>query len=416
MVGAMASPAPPRPIQTPLSNHGSRAMLLWRYCDFGFGLLEDATHNLDLEGLNWTPFSGHLSVDHFSGFQMATAHSVRLPDEAIAAGLPIFPLSGLLPTFDDNLLEPLTVVHPMARGYSIQPSDAFVTATGTTMAPWPLNRDIDPSSFSYWTWRDTAKLGVGAPDGTGADPLRLQQVTKVADVGFYPVDAVPTIGLPLLLDFRTKPDVAATGQNGFRIAIALGSSANPFFRSFSTGFATCSGHVTDIDPDTEITAKGGYDPVACGTTQGQDDAFYFAQADFVVRVSRAHTIWFDTLGASAFAEPVVEPGLDDGPSGTQVVLAFRGATAISGSATGWHDATNYDAYGDSFTAAQLPSFGKPATLAFVPAFLGDKTWKSSPAALQGARYVQLRVSFLSNPVTGLSPVLSAVGLGYKRFP
>lgn len=419
LVGAMASPAPPRPIQTPLSNPGSRAMLIWRYCDFGFSLLDEATHNLDLEGLHWQPFSGQTLVDHFSQFQMAAAHAAFAPDEATALGLPMFPDSGLVPTFDDNLLDqiedPLTVLHPMARGFSIDPSATFVTATGTTMAPWPLNGGSGQASYSYWTWRDTATLAVGAPNGSGVDPLRQQQVTKIANVAFYPVNKVPTIGLPLLLDFRTKPDVGASGQNGFRIAIALGSSANPFFRSFSTGYSPCSGPAQDVDPDTETIARGGYDPFACATTKPQDNAVYFAQADFVVRVSRAHTIWLDTLAASTFAPALVEPGLDAAPQGAQVVLAYRGATAIQTTApNGWHDATNYDAYGDSYTALQLPVFGKQATLAFTPTFLGNKTWKSTPTAIQGARFVQVRVSFLGNPATGLAPELSSLGLAFRR--
>jgi hypothetical protein len=391
---------------------------LWRYCDFNLGLLDESTHNIDLEGLSWTPFLGQTLIDHFAQFQMASAHSKFLPDEATSFGLPIFPASGLVPTFDDNLLDPvedpLTIIHPYARGYLVQPSDAFLTSTGTVMTPWPLNRGIDESAFSYWTWRDTAKLAVGAPFGAGADPQRMQQVTKVADVGFYPVDQVPTIGLPLLMDFRTRPDPLASGHNGFRIAIALGSSANPFFRVFSTGYVTCANVVSDIDPDFIVTANGGYDPIACQTTRGNDDAFYYSQADFVVRVSRAHSVWFDTLGASTFASPVVEPGFDDGPGGTQVVLAFRGASAITSTTTGWRDASNYDAYGDAYTAPQLPVFGKAANLTFTPAFVAGETWKPSLSALQGAQFVQVRLSFLSNPISGLSPELSALGLAYRH--
>jgi hypothetical protein len=300
----------------------------------------------------------------------------------------------------------------------VQPSETFVTSTGTVMAPWPFNRGVPESEYVYWTWRDTSKLAVGGPNGAGVDPQRLQQVSKVAHTGFYGANRVPTIGLPLMLDFRTRPDASATGQNGFRIAIALGSSANPFFRAFTTGHATCSGQVVDIDPQTQTMAGGGYDPVACTTTPGQDDAFYYSQADFVVRVSRAHTVWFDTLGASLFAEPVVEPSTDSFPSGTQLVLAFRGASAIGpASSVGWRDASNYSAYGDSYDAAQLAVFAKPATLAFAPVFVGnasDKSWKPSLAAISGARYVQVRLTFLSNPITGLSPEISALGLAFRR--
>ena len=44
----------------------------------------------------------------------------------------------------DNLLsateDPLVIAHPKARGYTVQPLDVFVSASGSTMAPYPLNR------------------------------------------------------------------------------------------------------------------------------------------------------------------------------------------------------------------------------------------------------------------------------------
>ena len=60
----------PAGVQTPLVPQGSRTQSLWRYHDLGLGLLDEATHNLDVEGLSWSPASGALVADSYSQFQM----------------------------------------------------------------------------------------------------------------------------------------------------------------------------------------------------------------------------------------------------------------------------------------------------------------------------------------------------------
>ena len=65
---------------------------------------------------------------------------------------------------------------------------------------------------------------------------------------------MPTIGLPMLMEFRTYPSTQANGQNGFRIAIAINSSANPFFRNFSTG-GVLNGQTLIVDPDQQPWAR-----------------------------------------------------------------------------------------------------------------------------------------------------------------
>jgi hypothetical protein len=421
------------PIQTPLSNHGSKMMGVWRYHDLGFGLLNESTHNLDVEGLSWALFNQGLQIDNFSRFQMSLAHSKYLPDENISSGLlPNYPSSGLVAKFQDNLLDPgtvgipgtdpLTVVHPQGKGYTVggSPDATFIVPSGLTMTHWPWNQGVPVSNYVYWTWRDTAKIKLGAPGGTGADTARLQQVTKIANVGFYPQSKVPTIGLPLLMEYRTWKDDQASGQNGFRIVIAINSSAYPFFRAFSTGGVLQSGQIITIDPDTEVTATGGINPTSGSHTAPRDNAFYYGQGDFVVRVSRMHTIWFDAgAGSTVYVAPVVEPGPSTLPAGTQVVLNFRGASSIgpTGSVS-WQDASNMDAYGESYTAAQLPVFSKPGTLAFTPNFFPtpttDNSWRNTLSALNGARYFQARISFISNPETTLTPELSALGFAFHR--
>ena len=176
-----------------------------------------------------------------------------------------------------------------------------------------------------------------------------------------------------------------------------------------------SGQVITIDPDNEPVATSGVDPVN-GTKLPPgtevDNSFYNGQVDFVVRVSRAHTVWLDTGGAtSAFADPVIEPAPNLQPSGTSVAVAFRGASAVAniGAPDHWHDATKYNFYGNANTGTANPGM-------FTVTFLnGDPTWKDSPSLIAGAPFFQMRISMTSNPDSLLTPTLSAVGVSYS-FP
>jgi hypothetical protein len=415
-----------QPVQTPLSPYGSKLHAVWRYHDVGLGLLDEATHNLDVEGMSWSPFAGAPVADHFTRFQMSFAHSKFLPDEEVGTSLlPNWPSSGLVTKFADNnydVADPPAVVHAASKGYTVDPADVFTSPAGLPMTHWPLNRGVPLGQYSYWTWRDTAKIAVGGPNGHGADTQRLQQITKVANTNFYIAGRVPTIGLPLLTEFRTYPEFAANGTNGLRIAIALNSSASPYFRVFSTGGVTVGGQIINVDPDNTPVAMGAVNPSTGLFTAPRDNVFHYGEAEFVVRVSRAHTVWFDTASPSSFATPVVIAGTTAVPSGTQIQLAFRGASSITGSATppAWRDAENYDAYGDGYNTLQLFSLGKPGNLAFTPSFFNnppnttDNSWKSSIAALDGARYVQARISFLSNAETSATTSLSSLGIAYQH--
>ncbi len=426
IVGAMID-LPTTNLQTPLSNNGSRLMRVWRYHDVaGFSLRDDATHNVDVESLWWQPFGGNLQVDNFPEFQIRVSHSRFLPDENVNAGLlPMFPNSGLVQTFDNNLLDattdPMTVLAPRARGYQVNPTDLAVSTSGNSIAPFPINRGIPQSEFTYWTWRDTAKTAVAGPNGAGADTARFATlVGAAANKGFYPANSVPTIGLPLLTEFRTYPSATSSGQNGFRIAIALTSSARPFFRAFSTGGVhPTTGVTTTVHPDSNFQAEGGIDPNTGATTPWGDNTLYYGQADFLVRVSRMHTVWLDTLApATIFADGVLEPGPELQPTGTQVVLAYRGATTFSPATTAPHpyaDADNLDAYGNLLTQAQLNSIGATGVTPVTPTFLDSpNAWRSTASGVNGARFVQLRVSFLSNPQSGLSPTLSSLAIAFRH--
>lgn len=411
-------------VQTPLVPLGSKMMQTWRYHDLGLSLTDEATMNIDVEGLAWAPFGGSVLADVFPEFQMSLTHSGFLPDEHMNTStlLPSKAQSGVVSTYAQNVgsaaNDPLKVVHAKSHGYAVDPADTFVASTGTVMQPWPLNRQLPTGApKSYYTWRDTGVQTLGAPNGFGAETGRFVQVLGIGTAGVpYGPGQVPTVGLPLLMEFRCYPNAASAGLNGFKIALAVNSSAAPFFRAYSSGGVLQSGQTKSVDPDNEPIATGGVDALGFPTPP-LDNLVYLGQADFVVRVSRAHTVWFDSgFATPQLAAAVVEPNAALQPAGTQVIVAYRGATALSNPPSGTNlgsfaNSANLDFYGESKSLA----LGGQAAAQFQPTFLnGDSTWKSSVGALQGARYVQARISFVSNESTGARASLSSLGLSFVQ--
>ena len=84
-VPSIMIPFPPG-VQTPLSPLGSKLHTVWRYADFGWQVLDETKHNVDVIGLNWSPIGGQVLSDFFEEFEIRLSHSRRLPDEAINAG------------------------------------------------------------------------------------------------------------------------------------------------------------------------------------------------------------------------------------------------------------------------------------------------------------------------------------------
>lgn len=395
-------------VNTPLNPLGAKLQTLWRYFDAGLGLQDESTQNIDIEGLAWAPKNGNVVSDAFSQFEIRLAHSRFLPDESLnPALLPSFPFSGLVSTFAGNLLDPVQdpqrVVHPRARGYALDPNDRFTAPTGTVMMPFPLNRGLPASQFEYYTWRDTTITSRAAPSSPGAPTQIEANVLGTFPIGTYPTGFVPTIGLPLLMEFRCYPDAGALGLNGFDVSIASSSSPQPNFRAFSAGGVNSSGSTVVRDPDLQTTALGGFAAGTGAPTPGVENTFYLGQMNLVTRISRAHTIWFDLGGpATQYSQPVVAPSAAGQPAGTQVVLAFRGATAVTGPAR--TDAGALDAYGNAAPASSTVTF-----------LNNDAGWKNQASpALVGARLLQMRVSFVSNAETGARPELTALGLGWRR--
>ena len=404
--------------QTPLSSFGSKLHTLWRYCDVGFSLLDEEDFNVDVEGLSWAPVGGSVVSDFYPEFAIALSHSEWLPDEFLntGSGFPQWPASGLKQPYANNYNDPIhdpgTIVHPKELGYVVTAGDLYTASSGTTMLPYPLNQGVAPGDARYYTWRDTALTALGGPSGHGA-MLDQEELVLFGGVGVggqnktYPASGVPTIGLPLLMDIRCYASPAALGLNALDISLAANSSARPNFRAFSTGGYDTNNIAQVVDPDTEVTASGGYNPGSNPPGQPTlptDNTFYIGELALVTRVSRSHSIWFDTgFSQATFAPPVLEHRPGGSPGGTSVVLAFRGATAIAGQNPSiLADAGDLDPYGE----ALFPNFG-------VPAFTnGDGSWQDDIAQIDGSRYFQVRLTFISNAETGDTADLHSLGFAY----
>ena len=407
-------------VQTPLSPLGSKMQTIWRYCDVGFGLQDESFFNVDVEGLCWAPIGGSVVPDAYDRFEIRLAHCLKLPDETVnpLSLLPNYPLSGLVSIFDSNVLDPvndpLETVHNRALGYIVDPADRFLSTTVpvVTMMPYPLNRNVPTSQHTYYTWRDTSLQAKGVPNqpqgGPGAELAIVIQVLNLPILAGtpYPKGEVPTIALPLLMEFKCFPDSAALGLNAFDINIAINSSSLPNFRAFSTGGANTVGQPVTRDPDLMPTALGGFNPNSTPPglpTIPVDNVFYIGQMDLIVRISRAHTIWFNSGSATPiFSAPVIEPRPTDQPSGSSIQLHFRGATNVTGSIL--TTTANIDPYGE----VTVGSGGGTVT------FLGnDNKWKSSMSNIDGGRFFQTRITFISNAETLLTPSLSALGFAFR---
>lgn len=395
-------------VSVPLNPLGAHMQGVWRYVDLGFSLQDEAAMNLDVEGLAWAPVGGQVVADSFAGFEMALGHAARAPDEVRDATLlGAYPDSGLGTLYADNQADGLTVVHPRDRGYVVDPADVFLASTGTPMIPWPLNRGVPADQFRYFTWRDTRVQEVGGDESAGVDPQIVYQLAGIPPPApVYPPGQVPTLGLPLLMDFKVFPDDLALGLNALRVALPLNTSPRPEFRAFSAGGVNASGATVLVDPDLDGVAQGGFNPGSGAPTLPRDNAFYFGQADFVVRVNVIHTIWFDTGSTSTqFVDPIAtEDGVLPGPAGTQVVVALRGADD-TGALGAQADAGLLDPYGDA-----LPQF----PLLDPDFFQGDDTWKANASDLDGARHVQARVTIVSNAATGETTSIDALGIAFGR--
>ncbi|MFT7677082.1 MAG: hypothetical protein ACI8QC_001059 [Planctomycetota bacterium] len=471
LVGAMTASL--NGVTEPLSRFGSKTQMMWRYADVGLdllnletGLLRNESLNIDIEGMNWVPRGGQVAVDNFGSFEMRMSHSFNLPDEPNNVPLQIvsLPNSGVADIFQTNLLDetndPQVVVHDRTEGYFVNPGDKYQTGGGTTLLPFPMNTGVAPDDFRYFTWRDTAiqtrggQSGIGAPLGQWHIVLGIPFPVLDAMDGmgcivpvpqFYPDTQVQTAALPLLTEFRCFPDDGASSVNNFDVSLAVSFSTRPYFRAFSAGGIDVNGNSVQRDPELEAVANGGFNPMSTPIpgvpTFGRDNLVYLGAMDFVVRVSRSYSVWWpieesvnNTFPTSNFSPPTVEPDATEQPAGTSIQVAARGATTLTAIAGGPGDlgfdlrslATSFDPYGNYYIYIEDSCF--PNTNMFPwqvhdaaaanpgVGFLqaAGSSWYEDMSGINNANYYQMRVSFVSNTQTGLSPSLSALALTWTK--
>ncbi|MDE0914875.1 MAG: Ig-like domain-containing protein, partial [Planctomycetota bacterium] len=465
MISSMGSTAfGPNFVQSPLSNYGSKTQALWRFLDLGLDLYDInlsqganmfdqyfSTFNLDVEGMNWSPVGAQVLVDNFPDFEMRLSHGLYTPDE-------VFPTTGLVDIYDNNQLDatgdPPVIVHPKVSGYTLSPGEMYMSPNSVPLMPYPLNRNGDPSTYKYYTYRDTAITTRGGPNGWGMYP---QQWHNLMTLGlpymgclgtppppqqspwpYYLPDNVQSIALPLLMEFRCWAAPGAQGINRFDTVEAVAGSA-PYFRAWSTGGIDEAQNIVTVDPGLEVRANGGFNPGSTppgGAQPGLDGEVYIGAIDFVVRVSRAVSVWFpatdpdNPTGApflADYSQYVLEPPIQSQPLGTSITASFRGAGNIVAGTDPIEDALTLDLYGDHYLEAITDCF--PDTLEYpaiqhnndplqlntqVAFYNSDTSWFDDPSSIDGASYYQIRLSFMSNTETGLSPELSAFALTWSQ--
>jgi len=414
-------------VMTPLTPSGAVMQTLWAYHHLGFGLTSSSEFNLDVEGLSWSPFEGVLYDDTFARYSVALAHSNRFPDDYInpGSGYPQYPNSGLKRLqsndFDENIYgygdnptvySDLDEVICFDSSYSISNINKFETAGGVFMYPWP---DFQTT----YTWRDTSMpkpngstlKGGNTSDGWGVPPRVVSGFAPTYLRGYY-----PSIALPLLMRYRSYPRGGEWGFNGFQVQIMVGSSNTPAFRVFSAGGQDTGAVWNLVVPDSNPKGThphGGYQtsgPTAGNTTIGWGPELYWGQVDFVTKVSKVYTHWFD-FGANlnSLSSVTLEPTSTQANPGTAVLVDYRASTQVLNAACVALDiasplsdaSANFDAYGDYDNTAcgQVD----PTT-----------SWTDDAAALviSGQRFFQLRFTFVANIDQDLEAELDAFGFAY----
>ena len=103
----------------------------------------------------------------------------------------------------------------------------------------------------------------------------------------------------------------------------------------------------------------------------------------------------------------MEPAPEDLPSGTSIVIDYRGATITSINPVTQPDTilsnpAQIDLYGEQVS-------GSPGTINFLD---GDPGWMENISDIDGAQFFQLRMTFISNAATDRTPWLSTLGFAY----
>lgn len=467
-VPKLMTPFPPG-VQTPLSGLGSKMQTLWRYCDFGWSMTDSSNHNLDVEGIFWSPAEGAVQPETFTEFSITVGHADFLPDEYIDPGslFPKWPNSGLNDDFSGNWLKQnkSKVVHSRDKGYTVLPGNLFVhPVSGTKLIAYPWNQDVSPDEWQTYTWRDTDERKRSGKGGSGAPLVQEfiangQQPPPSIGPAIYVAKQVRAEAMPFLMEFRCYPDSGAIGLNAFDISLASNSSSRPYFRAFSTGGINEEGNFETVQPDSETHANGGFNPGSNppgAPTHGLDNSYYIGAADFVTRVSRVHSVWFRALDPFAdhsdgfvlfedpiYDQPITEPRDEDQPDGTKVRLHFRGAQNIRTNVRficnepdsspdipntePLDNALKLDPFGDYYDHTEYPNELLPRhnpkqentacdengeLKPYIIFHDGKDFWRPIISGIDTAPYYQVRITFESDIFTGLVPELSALAISW----
>lgn len=308
-------------------------------------------------------------------------------------------------------------------------------------------------TFQEWTFAPLSQI-------FGPDVARVPgdvysfAVSGAGDGAVLP--GVPTGGLPILLEYRCFPTEQAS-LNLFDGSYHVPAGLAPFSRAYSSGGNNLSGSLIQKDPDLELSPSGGFvpqppstnpptqPPVPPGTpTAPRDPVVYLGQLDVVLRVSRVFTVIIDSEnnpgsfiggvvpGATTttyepdYTEVIVEPLPAEQPSGTSVTFAWRGTdrARVDPPVDDILVGSNLDLYGDvapgpvstvddmGFLVPNDPV--DPELFSFTNSESGFSTFADQLDAVDGLRFVQTRITFVSNATTLEQPSLSAYGLVFRR--
>jgi hypothetical protein len=122
----------------------------------------------------------------------------------------------------------------------------------------------------------------------------------------------------------------------------------------------------------------------------------------VYRVSRVHSAWFDTGSSGTDYVLAIPRVVANEDTGHNAVSSTCAAPRLRRHGRAESDAGQLDAYGELRTGAA--------------SFLnGDNTWKGNPSGIDGARYVQLRITLVNDLEPRLfQPSLDSLALAYRR--
>ncbi|MBL8753358.1 MAG: hypothetical protein JNK15_08665, partial [Planctomycetes bacterium] len=222
------------------------------------------------------------------------------------------------------------------------------------------NYAVDPFSALPVAPSSGLNLNFAANAIAAAPPQVLYQGSYVVN----PLDQLPGGYMPfpmfasfaydgvssLLLEFRVGPGTA-NGSNGGVVRLMVQSSPDPFGRVFASG--------TPANP-----VVPGQVAVA---TQG-DNTMHDLELEFTRVETFCQSPWLDSgVAAPDYRAPIVAASL---PAGTGVQLQFRGAQNAAGA--------------------------------------NPTDWAASPDGADGQRWLQFRLVFVANAITGERPVVDTL--------